>query len=74
MVQLRLDNREARKVNKQYFNSIMVQLRHVCFFIVNDIHLFQFHNGTIKTLNNVSIPSTGTLFQFHNGTIKTSWR
>ena len=33
--------------------------------------MFQFHNGTIKTIWDLIVCGDPPLFQFHNGTIKT---
>ena len=35
------------------------------------IIIFQFHKGTIKTVNLATLADGGKLFQFHKGTIKT---
>ena len=37
-----------------------------------NVSLFQFHKGTIKTLNRLKTRCVRELFQFHKGTIKTS--
>ena len=49
----------------------MVRLKG-CFLLlkVTPIWKFQFHYGTIKSLNRMSFPTSETLFQFHYGTIK----
>ena len=53
------------------FNSITVQLRHTTQLSDRYHSLFQFHNGTIKTLAVLTLPVLQLQFQFHNGTIKT---
>ena len=35
--------------------------------------LFQFHNGTIKTIKHTMHQEVAQMFQFHNGTIKTRY-
>ena len=34
--------------------------------------LFQFHKGTIRTLDTIPQPEFDALFQFHKGTIRTT--
>ena len=56
-----------------HFNSIMVQLKLWCgIFLHWEFSIFQFHNGTIKTLKFPMLWLNGSRFQFHNGTIKTN--
>ena len=36
-----------------------------------DLRIFQFHKGTIKTSHRIPCPPLSSVFQFHKGTIKT---
>ena len=56
---------------ESYFNSIVVQLKLENPKIAVEVLLFQFHNGTIKTISTVKTSIKRPQFQFHNGTIKT---
>jgi len=50
----------------------MVRLKLDQFAIPNqDIYMFQFHNGSIKTKNMCYFFGVEPKFQFHNGSIKT---
>ena len=70
-VQLRHDAPENKDVFLRGFNSITVQLRLSTVLCSKGIGRFQFHNGTIKTLNRMMFFKSIIVFQFHNGTIKT---
>ena len=73
-VRLKLMKQSVFNLNTLNFNSIKVRLKHgrlcgLCF-----ICIFQFHKGTIKTLNSIRYWLENASFQFHKGTIKTLFR
>ena len=61
----------ALTTSRCYFNSIKVQLEHSRFTRSWVARLFQFHKGTIRTVNTNFNWTLKILFQFHKGTIRT---
>ena len=53
------------------FNSIKVRLKLSISEVVSTATTFQFHKGTIKTVERVARFAALLSFQFHKGTIKT---
>ena len=59
------------RTQNQYFNSIKVRLKRILNPIVSVSYEFQFHKGTIKTVDRHTVARYANEFQFHKGTIKT---
>ena len=53
------------------FNSIKVRLIRTSPLHLHRPNLFQFHKGSINTINTVNKVSTVSMFQFHKGSINT---
>ena len=61
------------KISKLHFNSTMVRLKVTDIFTVAVmIWIFQFHYGTIKSLDSKDNLFGYSRFQFHYGTIKSN--
>ena len=54
-----------------YFNSIKVQLEQLLPCFVQELNPFQFHKGTIRTVDSFISHDHTFRFQFHKGTIRT---
>ena len=54
------------------FNSIKVRLKPAGGALLGGLFRFQFHKGTIKTIQRVISFAKSCKFQFHKGTIKTA--
>ena len=48
----------------------MVRLKVITVFSIGEIHIFQFHYGTIKSAARKATRYEHQIFQFHYGTIK----
>ena len=71
MVRLKVINVERVGKSIKGFNSTMVRLKVLLPCLREPaICLFQFHNGSIKSYIEDSIPADAITFQFHNGSIK----
>ena len=61
----------GEQVHGESFNSTMVRLKAEDPNYLKWIdQLFQFHNGSIKSISTLQTSTTTMLFQFHNGSIK----
>ena len=56
-----------------YFNSIKVQLEQLLPCFVQELNPFQFHKGTIRTVDSFISHDHTFRFQFHKGTIRTHY-
>ena len=54
-----------------YFNSIKVRLERMTKHYIDEIPLFQFHKGAIRTLLSLVYVTVAPEFQFHKGAIRT---
>ena len=62
--------REYVILQDRNFNSTLVRLKVTHFLPSKHINIFQFHIGTIKSVEAEQMASVKTKFQFHIGTIK----
>ena len=74
MVQLKVSSKQVNGALALCFNSMMVQLKGVTESVQALENLFQFHDGTIKSVAPEFDTQNALKFQFHDGTIKRKQR